>query len=46
MAMATVMAMHGNGVDGTEWKHARNRGGNDNGKGNMMEMWKQQPHLA
>jgi len=46
MAMAMVMVMHGNGVDGTEWKRARNRGGNDNGKGNTAEMGKQQPHLA
>jgi len=42
--MAMVMAMYSNGVDGNEWKHARNGGGN--GKGNMTEAGKHQQHLA
>jgi len=40
------MAMHGNGVDGNEWKYARNGSGKGKGKGNMAEAGKQQQHLA
>jgi len=41
-----LTAIHGNGVDGNEWKCARNGSGKGNGKGNMSEAGKQQQHIA